>query len=174
MRKSHLSRRTVLAMIATILGLVAISVAAFGGSGSSSGSGPSQSKNRAIEPVAPIDPDDKDAGRPGKKSSMDPSDPFATSFGAKAKHKVTVRVAANGAANIAVYYRDRKKPKVLSPGSEETRTITARYPLAAVSLQLPGDAPGVATIATCTIVIDDVEVSRVSTRRPWVVKGCIG
>ena len=174
MRTSHLSRRTVLAMIATVLGLVAISVAAFGGSGSSSGSGPGQSNTRAIEPVAPIDPDDKDAGKPDKKSSVDLTDPFATSFGAKAKHKVTVRVTANGAANIAVYYRDRKKPKVLSPGSEETRTITARYPLAAVSLQLPGDAPGVATIATCTIVIDDVVVSQESTRKKWAVGGCIG
>lgn len=174
MRKSYLSRRTVLAMISTVVGLVAIGVAAFGGSGSSGGSGPGQSNTRAIEPVAPINPDDKDAGKPDKESPTDFADPFATSFGAKARHKVTVRVAANGAANIALHYRDRKKPRTLAPGFEETRTITARYPLAAVSLQLPGSRPGVATVATCTIVIDGVVVSRESTRKPWVVGGCIG
>lgn len=180
MRKPDLSRRTVLATIAVVVGLAAIGGAAFGGSGSSSGSGssrasePNQGNNHGIEPVAPIDPNEKDAGKPDKEKPMNPSDPFATSFGVKGKHKVTVRVTANGRANIALYYRDRKKPKVIAPGFEETRTITSRYPVAAVSLQLPGKGPGVATIATCTILVDGIEVSRESTRKPWAVDGCIG
>ncbi len=174
MRKSYLSRRTVMAMIATVVGLVAIAVAALGGSSSSGGSEPGQDNNTVIEPVAPIDPSDKEAGKPAKETPMDPSDPFAISYGAKGKHKVTVRVTANGYANIALYYRDRKKPKVLAPGFEETRTIKSRYPVAAVSLQLPGTKPGVATVATCTIVVDGIEVSRESTRKPWVIQACIG
>lgn len=171
MRMSIRSTAAVLGVIAIIVGLSLIGVTLVYGSGASNG-GSGSGGNRSIEPVEAIDPADKDDAQL-RDDEIDFTDPFATSFGAKAKHQVTIRVAANGVANIAVYYRDRKKPKVLAPGSVDTRTITARYPLAAVTIQLPGDKPHVATVATCTIEIDGVVASRKSTRKPWVVRGCI-
>ena len=175
MQPPDLSRRTVIAVGAIVAGVVVIAVALLGGSGSSENPAAASGPGKSIEPVEPLDPDDKDAGKPKKNDVDDLTDPFASNFGTRAKHKVTVRATGNGSVNIGVHYRDRKKPKaVYANGFQETRTITTRYPLAAITIQIPGTAPGAATIATCTIVIDNVEVSRKTTRKPWAVEGCIG
>jgi hypothetical protein len=175
MRMPDLPRRTTLATVAIVIGLVVIGVAAFGGSGSSSKSGSGSDTKGAVKPVAPIDPDDQDAERPKEEEPVDLTDPFASGYGAKGRHRVKIRVSGNGYVNIAVSWRDRQDPKELAARSHsETRTVKGKYPLAFVAMQLPGNLPGGASSATCTIEIDGVQVAKVTTRKKGALKACIG
>ena len=175
MQPPDLSRRTIIAVVAIVAGVVVIAMTLLGGSGSSKETTTASSPGRAIEPVKPLDPDDKEAGKPKKDDVDDLTDPFARSFGASGRRQVTVSVSGNGYVYIGVHYRDRKKPRaVAAPAFTETRNVKGKFPLAAVSIQIPGNGQGVASRATCTIVIDGIEVSRESTSKPWAFKACIG
>jgi hypothetical protein len=175
LRMRGLSRRTVIALVVMTVGVAVIAVALLGGSGGSNGAKKGQSGRSAIEPVKPIDPNDKDAKIPrDDDKAIDLDDPFATSFGASGRRKVTVRVSADGYVGVWVYYRDRKKPQQMAVRTHSaTRTVKGRFPMAAVAMQIPGNLPGRASRATCTIIIDGVEVATVSTSKPWAIRACL-
>ena len=175
MQPPDLSSRTFIALVAIVAGVVVIAMALPGGSGSSKETATASSTGKAIEPVKPLDPDDKDAGKPKKDDVDDLTDPFARSFGASGRRQVTISVSGNGYVNIGVYYRDRKKPRLLAaPTFTETRKVKGRFPLAAVVLQIQGNLQGAASRATCTIVVDGTEVSQETTTKPWALKICTG
>ncbi|MGH3474766.1 MAG: hypothetical protein ACRDOT_07635, partial [Aeromicrobium sp.] len=151
-----------MASVVVTAGVVAMLVALFSSSSSPNSDNPRQSSNRAVEPVAPIDPQDPDANPPAKDvgKALDLTNPFASSFGKAGRREVTVRITSNGAVNVGIYYRDKKRSTRQVTGAYSvTRTVEGRYPLAAVALQLPGNLPGTASRATCTIIIDGIKVT---------------
>ena len=175
MQPPDLSRRTIIAVVATVAGVAVIAMALLGGSGSSEETATASSPGKAIKPVEPLDPDDKDAGRPKKVDADDLTDPFANSYGASGRRKVTVSVSGNGYVSITLLYRDRKKPRVLAARTfTETRIVKGRFPLAVVVIQNPGNLQGASSKATCKIVIDGTEVSQLSTSEPWAFTTCYG
>lgn len=175
LRMRGLSRRTVIALVVMSAGVAVTAVALMGGSGSSDGADKTPDRSSAIEPVEPIDPNDKDAGEPdGDDKEIDFGDPFATSFGASGRRKVTVRVSGDGYVYVWVYYRDRKKPQsMVVTAHSATRTLKGRFPMAAIAIQIPRNVPGGASRATCTIVIDGLEVASLSASKPGASKTCI-
>lgn len=176
MQRPELTRRTVFAVMVIVAGLAVVAVALLRDSGSSTVTATASGSGEAIKPVKPLDQDYKDAGKPKENVDVkDVADPFAESYGASGRRKVTVNVFADGYVAIGLYYRDRKKPRVLATRTlSETRRVTGRFPLTAVVMQIPGSRQGVASRATCTITIDGTEVSRVSTSKPWALESCLG
>jgi hypothetical protein len=183
LRMPDLSGRTLMAIVAVMTGVVAMLVALLSSSSSPTSDNPRQSSNRskAIEPVAPIDPEDVEP--PAKTDKpVNPTDPFAISFGKSARRDVTVRVTSNGLVNMSESYRNKKKPsqRVVNGSYSATRTFKSRYPMASVVLQIPGSPktsvrlPGTASRATCTITIDGVQVAKQTTTKPGGLVFCIG
>jgi hypothetical protein len=175
LRKS-VSRRTLMALVVVMAGIVAMLVALLSGSSSPNSDNPAQSNRKAVEPVAPLDPDDvvqnpsQDIGK-----ALDLTDPFATSYGKAGRREVTVRISGNGAVNVGLYYRDKKRSTRQVQGSYSvTRTVEGRYPLAAVVIQLPGKLPGAASRATCTIVIDGIKVTTQTAKQAGALTICTG
>ena len=177
MKMPAMSRRTAIAITAMAVGIAVIAVALLSGSGSSDTSSTEESAGSAIKPVDPIDPDDQDATGPEDEptpTSLGDSF-FPTAFGAKERRKVTVSFSGNGYVNVGVYYRDRKKPQLMAVRSHSaTRTFKSRFPMAAIAIQIPGNLPGSASRATCTIVIDGVEVDKKTTTEPGALVYCTG
>ena len=175
MKMPAMSRRTALAATAMVVGVAVIALALLGGSGSSGGDNPASSADTKIDPVEPINPKDNDARNPEDEEPINYADPFAASFGASTLREVTVHVTANGYVNVGVYYRDRHKPRKMAVRSHSaTRTFKGRFPMAAIVLQIPGNLPGGASRATCTLMIDGVEVDSKSTSKPGALKACVG
>lgn len=177
LRMNRLSRRTVIPLVVIITGIAVVVVALFGGSGSPDTKSTEKSSDSAIKPVEPIDPNDPDATGPREgptPTNMD--DPFfPTAFGASNRRTVTVQVSGDGYVNVGLYYRDRKKPQLMVVQSHSaTRTFKGRFPMAAIAIQLPGNLPGSASRATCTIVIDGVEVDTETTTKPGELRYCTG
>lgn len=173
-----------MATVVVMAGVVAILVALLSSSSSPNADNPRQSSNRdnAVEPVPPINPEDVDPAPAATDKPVNPTDPFAISFGKSARRTVIVRVNANGLVNMSESYRDRKKPKqrVVNGSYSATRTFKSRYPVASVVLQIPGSPktdirlPGTASRATCTITIDGVQVAKQTTTKPGGLTFCIG
>ena len=165
-----LSRRTVVALVADVAGLTFMLLALFGGSGSSNGSGGNDT-NEAIEPVTPLGEDADDTRPKDTDPFKDLSDPFANSFGSFTKHKVTVRVTANGPGRVGVRYRKGKQQvTAFSGGYTQTRTVRSKYPVVQVAMQIyPPAGRG-----TCTITIDGVKVASQTTAKRFGVVVCFG
>ena len=166
-----------MASVIVMAGVLAMLVALLSGSSAPNSENPAQSKDReAVDPVAPLDPNDLASGERFNDTEPDGPNPFANSYGASGRRKVTVQVSANGYLGIRVYYRDRQKPKTVAVNKfSQTRTMTGRLPMAVVVMQLPGSFPGSATRATCTITIDGLEVDTQTTKKkPWSIQTCAG
>ena len=183
LRMPDFTRRTLMATVVVMVGIVAILVAALSSSSSPNANSPGQRSNQgAVEPVPPINPEDLDPQPAATESPVNPTDPFAVSFGKSARRDVTVKVNANGAVNMSLSYRDKKKPtkRVVNGAFSETRTFKSRYPMASLVLQIPGSPktsvrlPGTATRATCVISIDGVQVAKQTTTKPGGLVFCIG
>lgn len=183
LRLPVLPRWAVMAVVVVIALGVTLTLNALKEAGSFDGTAASSSERAAsdaergsvIDPVEPLDPDDADARSAGSEPLPDRTNLFGTSYGASGPRKVTVRVTANGFVNIGVYYRDREDPELMvAQGFSATRTVKGRSPRAAIVMQLRADLPGSATRATCTIFVDDIEVTRTSTSEPGLIKSCIG
>ncbi|MGI9085522.1 MAG: hypothetical protein ACR2FE_09565 [Aeromicrobium sp.] len=187
LRMPVLPRWAVVVLVVVIALIVTFTLNALKESGSldetaasSDGTTGSPSRDQVIDPLAPIDPDDKGSGelgklKDGREKTVDLSDPFATGFGTSGRRKVTVRVSADGVANVGVSYRDGKRTqRAVIRTYTATRTVKGRFPMAALAIQLPGNLPGSANRATCTIVVDGVEVARKSTTEPGAVTVCVG
>jgi len=179
-RKSGLSKPTLVALVIVVAGALAITVALLSGSSSPNSGNPGQNRaGRAVEPVDPINPNDTDAQQPTADlpKALDVTDPFAASFGESSRRKVTVRVTGNGAVNVGIYFRDKKQDsqRVVNGSFSQTRTFKGRFPMATIAIQVYGEQlPGSATTATCTIVIDGVEVAKQSTKQAGALSYCIG
>ena len=172
-----------MATVVVMAGVVAMLVALLSSSSSPNADNPGQRSNQsAVEPVPPINPEDVDPQPAATEKPVNPTDPFAVSFGKSARRDVRVQVSANGAVNMSLSYRDKKKPikRVVNGGFSETRTFKSRYPMASLVLQIPGSPktsvrlPGTATRATCRITIDGVEVAKQTTTKPGGLVFCIG
>ena len=171
LRMRGLPRRTTIALAVMFTGLAIVVAALSSGPVSSEPARKAQERSTIIKPLDPID---RSKDRRGTKA-IDPSDPFAASFGTSGRREVTVKVSSDGVVAATLYYRDRKKPQVIAVSTTHsaTRTVKGRFPLAAVSIQIPGNLPGQASRATCTIIIDGVEVAHESTSEPWAVNTCV-
>ena len=183
LRMPDFTRRTLMATVVVLVGIVAILVAALSSSSSPNADNPRQRNNpTAVEPVPPINPEDVDPEPAASGKPVNPNDPFAVSFGRSSRRDVTVRVTANGMVNMSVSYRNKKKPsqRVVNGSYSDTRTFKSRYPMASVVLQIPGSPksdvrlPGTATRATCTITIDGVQVTKQTTTKPGGLTFCVG
>jgi hypothetical protein len=163
-------------MVLVVAGIVIIVVALLNGSSSSTSDDPRLSKPGAVEPVEPINPEDVEKRPDTKVKKVDPTDPFAISFGKSARREVTLRVTGNGSVNVAVSYRDDKQSskRVINRAYSTTRVFKGRYPMGMVAIQIPGKLPGSASRASCTIEIDGVEVSTRSTTEAGALVYCIG
>ena len=177
LRMPHLSRRDLAAIVVAVAGIVAMTVGMVSSSSAPNSANPAQNRHTDVEPVSPINPRDAAGTRPGPSAEpLDPTDPFAISFGKSGVHKVTFNVTGNGSVNISVSYRDRKKatPRVINGSFSQTRTIRGRYPLVSLAMQIAGSKiPGSATRATCTITIDGVEVVKKTTTQAGYLTFCI-
>ena len=162
-----------MALVVVMAGILAMLVALLSGSSAPNNGTPGQNREtRAIEPVAPIDPNDEN---PGTSNSTDPlddrDDPFAASFGEKAKHKVVVRVTANGPGGVLVRYNDGKDVKTVFPRTySATRTFKSRFPTVGVVAQIIPPA----STGTCTVIVDGERVSRATTNKQWGTMTCGG
>ena len=174
---------TLLAAVLVTTGIVIIVVSLLSSSSSPNSDNPAQRNNQsAVEPVPPINPEDVDPQPAATDKPVNPTDPFAISFGKSARREVTVRVNADGLVNMSESYRDRKKPsqRVVNGSYSNTRTFKSRYPMASIVLQIPGSPktkarlPGAATRATCSITIDGVQVAKQTTTKPGGLTFCIG
>ncbi len=160
-----------MALVVVMAGIVAMLVALLSGSSAPNNGNPGQNReNRAIEPVAPIDPNDEN---PGTSNSTDPlegrGDPFAASFGEKTKHKVVVRVTANGPGGVLVRYNDGKDVrKVFSGSYSSTRTFKSRFPTVGVVVQVIPPA----STGTCTVIVDGQKPSKDRTNKRWGIMTC--
>jgi hypothetical protein len=172
MRVSDLSRRTILALVAAIAGVVVITVALLSGTDSNGTAGSDRTQN--INPVAPLDPDDVGAKTDEKKTDPleDFGDPFATGFGGNLRHKVTVRFTANGPATAGIQYRDRKtqQKKTFTGSYSVSRTFKSRFPTVQAAMQIYPPA----TTGTCTVIIDGAQVSSRTTNKRFGVVVCAG
>jgi hypothetical protein len=172
-RKSGLTKPTLVALVVVVAGALAITVALLSGSSSPNSGNPG--KNRevgAIKPVEPIDPNDKDAGSAKKIDPLDSkSDPFAASFGEKAKHEVVVRVTADGPGGVSIRYNDGRDKRTSFTGSySSTRTFSSRFPTVGVVMQIiPPSSTG-----SCTVTVDGKRVSNHTTNEQWGVLTCGG
>jgi hypothetical protein len=138
--------RTVAASIVVILGLAFVSVAAF--SSDIVNATLPQAPTSASEggEVKPFDPN-ADNG-PARKIDMDGPDIFATEFGSRGKHTVTVTVSGGG--YYQVIWRTGKPDA--GPGQyNRTRTLKGGFPLVRVGIH------GAGPFVTCTITIDGVK-----------------
>ena len=178
LRMPDLSGRTLMAIVVVMAGIVAMLVALLSSSSSPTSDNPRQSSNRskAIEPVAPINPEDVEPRPASTGKPVNPTDPFAISFGKSARRDVTVRVTGNGFVNMSESYRNDKKgsQRVVNGSYSATRTFKSRYPMATVAVQIPAQLPGSASRATCTIAIDGIEVAKQTIDRPGYLVFCVG
>ncbi len=168
---------TLLAAVLVTTGIVIIVVSLLSSSSSPNSDNPAQRSNQsAVEPVPPINPEDVDPQPAATDKPVNPTDPFAISFGKSARREVTLRVRGNGSVNVAVSYRDDKQSskRVINRAYSTTRVFKGRYPMGMVAIQIPGNLPGSASRASCTIEIDGVEVSKRSTTEAGALVYCIG
>lgn len=168
------SRRTLLALVSVVAGIVAITLALLSGSDPDSG-GQGPDRAASIDPVEPLDPDDAGATGGDEDEDVDPLDslknPFSASFGGKVKHKVTVRATANGPAGVGVRFRGEDQNKQTFNGSFSTsRTIKSRFPMVQVAVQIYPPS----TTGSCTVIIDGQEVSSYTTKKRFGVVVCGG
>jgi hypothetical protein len=172
LRKGLLSRPTLVAAVLVMVGAVAIVVALLSGSSSSDEANPVPSRTQAIDPVAPLDPDDVGAPDPNAADPLaNRKDPFAFSYGSRARHEVTVRVTSDGPARVGINFRKgRDQLKNFSGSYSVTRTITSRFPVVQVAMQVvPPSSAG-----SCTVTIDGVRVSRNTVNKSFGVTFCGG
>ena len=170
MHVPDLSRRQILALVAVVAGIVAVILALLGGS-SSGGGGVDRAQN--VNPVAPLDPDDADASEAKKDDPLDDlGDPFANSFGAMVRHKVTVQFTANGPATAGVRYRDDKsaQKRTFTGNYTVTRTFKSRFPTVQAAMQIYPPASS----GSCTVTIDGSRVSSHTTDKRFGVVVCGG
>lgn len=173
-RKSGLTKPALVALVVVVAGALAMTVALLSGSSSPTNGNPAKSsEKRVIEPVDPINPNDTDAGNPNKK--IDPldnkDDPFAASFGEKTRHKVVVRVTADGPAGISVRYNDGKSARKNFIGSySSTRTFKSRFPTVGVVMQIFPPS----TTGSCSVTVDGERLSSKTTNEQWGVVACGG
>ena len=173
MHVPELSRRTTIALVAMIAGVVAITLALLSGT-NSDGAGPD--RTRSIDPVEPLDPSDADAQDLKDDKKTDPladlDDPFALGFGGNFKHKVVVRVTANGPGRVGVRYRDRPEwsKKTFTGSYSTSRTTKSRFPIVQAALQIYPPA----STGTCTVIIDGTQVSSYTTNKRFGVVVCGG
>ena len=161
-----------MALVVVTAGIVAMLVALLSGSSSPNDGSAASKKDKAIQPVPPINPNDKNAGSADNIDPLDQKDdPFAASFGKEAKHKVVVRVSANGPGGVSVRYNDGRSVKELFRGSySATRTFRSRFPTVGVIAQIIPPASS----GTCTVIVDGQRVSRDTTNKAWNYVNCGG
>ena len=178
LRMRHLSRRTLMATVVVLAGIAVMLVALLSSVGPLNRDEPRPSStSTVIEPVAPIDPDAdiQELRKPKEQKTVDPNGPFAESFGKSIRRNVTIHVSGDGSMGVSVAYRDGKEgdKRVVTGEFTTSRTFKGRYPMAAVTVQLPENSFGGATRATCAITIDGVEVTKQTTTRPDAPTYCL-
>jgi hypothetical protein len=138
--------RTVAASVVIILGLALVSVAAFS---SDIATVTLPDAPKAVPEAGQVAPLDPNAGNsPVRKIPSNLPDIFATEFGKRGKHEVTVTLS--GPAAYQVSWRDGKVEEGTGQ-LNSTKTVSGGFPLAFVAVN------GLGASITCTITIDGVE-----------------
>jgi len=155
--------RTVAAGIVVILGLALVSVAALSPniSGATLPEAPTDtSKGGAL---APLDPNaDNGAVR---KTTVDAPEVFATEFGKRGKHEVTISMS--GQAYYHVQWRHGKVEDGLG-NYTRTKTVEGGFPLAFIVVN------GLGRSASCSITIDGVKKDAQATSAKEPIVACEG
>lgn len=156
----RLIARRVAAVVAIVLGLAFVSLAAFGTDSSPIGrpSVPDDEPQAGIIP--PLNPR---AGNTDIRRQQYQPNIFASEFGKRGKHVVTVSV--RGSAYYLIAWRDKTVEGARGPVSK-TRTITGGFPLVRVGIDAKGGA------STCSITIDGKEKDTQSTSEEFPVVFC--
>jgi hypothetical protein len=179
MRIPAWSRRTWIALAVCVLGVAVMAVAVLSGSGGSADgrandapdlpSG-TQTNLTPLPLEGSTDAEKNEAAL--KKLFKDRADPFAsgTSYGAPAKHKITVEISSRGYSVFGVRYRDKKDvdKRVVSGPYSVTRTVFGAFPIVQAGVQL-SYAGG---RASCRITIDGVLTATASTDKPYGLAVC--
>jgi hypothetical protein len=176
----RLNARTGAALLAIVVGLALVVFAALGSRGSIPGT------RKAAPPIpittAEIPPLAADTGirkDPNKKTEGDKAlenlpgfskDAFATEYGDKGKHEVTVSVTANGRSAYLITWRGGKSEKGTAASLSRTRTIVGGFPIVQVLAQV---SPAASRIS-CTITVDGVQKVEQSAAGVWSVVSCLG
>jgi len=155
--------RTVAASIVVILGLALVSVASFSSNIVTATLPEAPTDVSEGGAVAPLDPN-ADNG-PVRKITLDAPELFATEFGKRGKHEVTVTMGGQGF--YQVHWRDGK----VEDGAgryNRTRTIKGGFPLALIAVNGAGRA------VSCSVTIDGIEKDTQTTSAKTPVVFCEG
>jgi hypothetical protein len=155
--------RTVAAGIVVILGLALVSVAAFSSNIVTATLPEAPTDASQGDAVAPLDPN-ADNG-PIRNNTLDVPDVFATEFGKRGKHRVTITLS--GPAFYQVQWRG-EKTETGAGAYNRTRTVEGGFPLALIIVNGAGRA------VSCSITIDGVEKDSQSTDAKTPVVFCEG
>jgi hypothetical protein len=176
----RLNARNGAALLAIVVGLVVVVFAALGSKGSLPGTlKPAPPIPVATGPIAPIDPNAGVSKNVGKKTDGDKAlrsmpgfskDPFATEYGERGKHEVTVTITTNGGSAYLLTWRGGKSERGSAKGLTRTRTIYGGLPV----VQVIGQAISPASRITCTITVDGVKKVTQTTTGTWSVVTCLG
>ena len=180
LRTMRLNARTVAALLAIVVGLALVVFGALGSKGSLPGTLKAAPEIPVVTAaIPPIDPDTGVQTNSGKKTEGDKAledqaraktDFFATEYGDRGKHEVTVTVNAGSRSSFLIHWRDGKSEKGAAASLTRTRTITGGFPVAYVL----GQAVPPATRVTCTITIDGVQKVTQTTTGGWSIVSCLG
>lgn len=156
--------RTVAASVVVILGLALVSVAAFS-SNIVTATLPEapESATEGDAAAPPLDPN-ADNG-PLREIDVDAPNVFATEFGRRGKHEVTVSMGGQG------YYQVHWRGGKIEKGAGQynrTRTVTGGFPLVLIAVN------GLGRTASCTITIDGVEKDQQTTSTEAPIVLCQG
>jgi hypothetical protein len=178
MRIPAWSRRTWIAVAVCVLGVTVMAVAVLVGSNHSADGRADDAPDLPggtqtnLTPLPLEDPDDAAAGNALNKLLKGKGDPFAsgTSYGAPARHKITVEISSRGYSVFGVRYRDKKggDKRVVNGPYSVTRTVFGAFPIVQAGVQL-SYAGG---RASCRITIDGVLTATASTDKPYGLAVC--
>jgi hypothetical protein len=156
----RLIARRVAAVIAIVLGLAFVSIAAFGTDSTPLGREPVPDDEPQAGAIPPLDPR---AGNTDIRRTQVAPDIFASEFGKRGKHVVTVTI--RGGAYYLIAWRDKQIVGSRGP-LNVTKTVNGGFPLVRVGIDAKGGP------STCTITIDGKEKDTQSTSEEFPVVFC--
>jgi hypothetical protein len=148
----RLIARRVAAVVAIVLGLACVSLAAFGTDARPLGRPPAPDNTPQAGTIPPLNP--RAGNTDIRQTTQIAPDIFASEFGKRGKHVVTVTI--RGGAYYLIAWRDKQSATSRGP-VHMTKTISGGFPLVLVAIDNRGGD------STCSISIDGKEKDTQST-----------
>jgi len=176
----RMNARTGAALLAIVVGLALMVFGALGSKGSLPGTlKPPPPVPVVTGALAPIDPTKGIGKSTGEKTEGEKElenlpaakdDVFASEYGDRGKHEVTVTISANGRSAYLISWRGGKSEKGITASLSRTRTIVGGSP----TVQVLGQAAAPASRITCSITVDGVKKVNQVASGTWSVVSCLG